>query len=327
MQRRAFITLLGGVTAALPLTAPAQLLGQMRLIGGLFAGTEASQDHNLTRFRDGMRELGYTEGRDMRLDFRFADGHPDRLSSLAVELVQLKPNVLLGSPLPANLALKQVTSTIPIVMANGADPVGFGLVKSLSRPGGNVTGLTNFADELASKQLDLMRELMPHLSRLAVLVDVANPLHVSQQRDTQIAAERLSIELVPFEAQNLTEVETAISDVVRQQLKALLVPPDYLFTTLRKRIAELLAEVKVPAIYGFREHVEVGGLMSYGINQPESFHRAATFVDKILKGTSPSDLPVEQPTKIELVINLRAAKGLGLELPATLLARADEVIE
>jgi len=327
MQRRAFITLLGGVTAALPLTAPAQQLGQMRLIGGLFAGTEASQDHNLMRFRDGMRELGYTEGRDMRLDFRFADGHPDRLSSLAVELVQLKPNVLLGSPLPANLALKQATSTIPIVMANGADPVGFGLVKSLSRPGGNVTGLTNFADELASKQLDLMRELIPHLSRLAVLVDVANPLHVSQQRDTQIAAKRLSIELVPFEAQNLTEVETAISDIMRQQLKALLVPPDYLFTTLRKRIAELLAEVKVPAIYGFREHVEVGGLMSYGINQPESFHRAATFVDKILKGTSPSDLPVEQPTKIELVVNLRAAKGLGLELPATLLARADEVIE
>jgi ABC-type uncharacterized transport system substrate-binding protein len=328
MKRREFIPLVGGAAAAAwVLPARAQQPGQMRLIGGLFAGTEASQDHNLMRFRDGMRELGYTENRDMRLDFRFADGHPDRLSSLAVELVQLKPNVLLGSPLPANLALKQATSTIPIVMANGADPVGFGLVKSLSRPGGNVTGLTNFADELASKQLDLMRELIPHLSRLAVLVDVANPLHVSQQRDTQIAADRLSIELVPFEAQNLAEVETAISGVVRQQLKALLVPPDYLFTTLRKRIAELLAEAKVPAIYGFREHVEVGGLMSYGINQPESFHRAATFVDKILKGTSPSDLPVEQPTKIELVINLGAARGLGLELPATLLARADEVIE
>jgi putative ABC transport system substrate-binding protein len=327
MKRRGFITLLGGTAIGWPLSARAQQLGQMRLIGGLFAGTEASQDHNLMRFRDGMRELGYTENRDMRLDFRFADAHLDRLSSLAVELVQLKPNVLLGSPLNANLALKQATSTIPIVMANGADPVGFGLVKSLSRPGGNVTGLTNFADELASKQLDLMRELIPHLSRIAVLVNTSNPLHVPQQRETKIAAERLSIELVPFEAENVTQVEIAISAVVQQQLEALLVTPDYLWSTMRKRIAEVLAEGKVPAIYGFREHVEAGGLMSYGISQPESFHRAATFVDKILKGTSPSDLPVEQPTKIELVINLKAAKGLGLELPATLLARADEVIE
>jgi putative ABC transport system substrate-binding protein len=326
MKRREFIPLVVGA-AAWVLPARAQQLGQMRLIGALFAGTEASQDRNLTRFRDGMRELGYTESRDTRLDCRFADGHPDRLSGLASELVQLKPNVLLGSPLPANLALKQATSTIPIVMANGADPVGFGLVKSLSRPGGNVTGLTNYAEELASKQLDFMRELIPHLSRLAVLVNVGNPLHVPQLRDTKIAAERLSIELVPFEAQNLAEVETAIADLVRRQLKALLVPPDYLFNSLRKRIAEVLAAVKVPAIYGFREHVEAGGLLSYGVNLPENFHRAAAFVDKIFKGTSPADLPVEQPTKIELVINLKAARGLGLELPAALLARADEVIE
>jgi putative ABC transport system substrate-binding protein len=299
----------------------------MRLIGGLFVGTEALQDRNLTRFRDGMRELGYTEGRDMRLDCRFADGHPDRLSSLAVELVQLKPNVLLGSPLLPNLALKNATNTIPIVMANVADPVGFGLVKSLSRPGGNVTGIANYSEQLASKQLDFLRELMPNVSRFAVLVNVSNPLHVPQLRDTQIAAERLSIELVPFDAQNLAEVETAISDIVRKELKALLVQPDYLFIILRKRIAEVLAEVKVPAIYGFREHVEVGGLLSYGVNVLENFHRAAAFVDKIFKGTSPADLPVEQPTKIELLINLRTAKALGLDVPPTLLARADEVIE
>jgi ABC-type uncharacterized transport system substrate-binding protein len=297
MKRREFIAIVGGA-AVWPLSARAQQLAQMRLIGVLFAGTEASQDRNLSRFRDGMRELGYIEGRDVRLDCRFADGHPDRLSSLAVELVQLKPNVLLGSPLPSNLALKRATGTIPIVMANGADPVGFGLIKSLSHPGGNVTGLTNYAEELASKQLDLMRELLPNLSRLAVLVNIGNPLHVPQLRNTQAAAERLSIELVLFEAQNLAEAEIAISEVVRQQLKAILIPPDYLYNALRKRIAEILAEAKVPAIYGFREHVEVGGLLSYGINLPENFHRAATFVDKIFKGTSPADLPVEQPTKM-----------------------------
>jgi putative ABC transport system substrate-binding protein len=284
MKRREFIPLVVGAAAAWVLPARAQQPAQMRLIGALFAGTEASQDRYLTRFRDGMRELGYTESRDILLDCRFADAHADRLSSLASELVQLKPNVLLGSPLPANLALKQATSTIPIVMANGADPVGFGLAKSLSRPGGNVTGLTNYAEELASKQLDFMRELIPDLSRLAVLVNVSNPLHVPQLRDTQIAAERLSIELVPFEAQNLAEVETAIADLRRRHLTALLVSPDYLFNSLRKRIAEVLAEVKVPAIYGFREHVEAGGLLSYGVNVGENFHRAAAFVDKIFQG-------------------------------------------
>jgi len=326
MRRREFVTALGGMAAwALPVRA--QQLAQMRLVGGLFAGTEASQARNLKRFRDGMRELGYNEGSNLRLELRFAEGHPDRLPGLAVELIKLKPDVLLGSPLPPNLALKQATSTIPIVMANVADPVGFGLVKSLSRPGGNVTGLANFTDQLASKQLDLMRELMPQVSRIAVLVNVGNPLHVRQLGETKIAAERLSIELVRFDAQNPVEVEAAISDIAREELKALLVPPDYLFNGLAKRIAELLAEVKIPAIYGFREKVEVGGLLSYGVNVPENFHRAAAFVDKIFKGTSPADLPVEQPTKIELVINLKTARALNLEISPTLLARADEVIE
>jgi putative ABC transport system substrate-binding protein len=325
VRRREFITLFGGVLW--PIAAHAQQSGKMRLIGGLLAGTEVSQDRNLKRFRDGLRELGYTEGSNFRLELRFAEGHPDRLRNLAVELVSLKPDVLFGSPLPPNLALKEATGTIPIVMANVADPVGFGLVKSLSRPGGNVTGLANFTDQLASKQLDLMRELMPQVSRLAVLVNVGNPLHVRQLNDTKVAAERLSIELVQFEAQNPVEVEAAISDIAREQLKGLLVPPDYLFNGLGKRIAELLAEAKIPAIYGFRENVEAGGLLSYGVNIAENFHRAAAFVDKVLKGTSPADLPVEQPTKIELVINLKTAKALGIKISPTLLARADEVIE
>ena len=326
MKRREFIGLVGGA-AAWPFAARAQQLGKVRLIGGLFAGTEASQDRYLKRFRDGMRELGYTEGSNIRLELRFAEGHPDRLPSLAADLIKLNPDVLIGSPLPPNLALKQATSTIPIVMANVADPVGFGLVKSLSRPGGNVTGLANFTDQLASKQLDLMRELLPRVSRLAVLVNVGNPLHVRQLNDTKTAAERLSIELVQFEAQNPMEVEAAISEISREQLKALLIPPDYLFNGLGKRIAELLAEAKIPAIYGFRENVEAGGLLSYGSNVPENFHRAATFIDKIFKGTSPADLPVEQPTTIELVINLKTAKALDLEISPALLARADEVIE
>ncbi len=325
MKRREFIALFGG--ALWPVVAHALQHGEVRLIGGLFAGTEASQELYLRRFRDGMRELGYTEGSNVRLELRFAEGHPDRLPSLAAELIRLKPDVLIGSPLLPNLALKQATSTIPIVMANVADPVGFGLVKSLSRPGGNMTGLANFTDQLASKQLDLMRELMPQVSRIAVLVNVGNPLHVGQLSETKIAAERLAIELVLFDAKNAVEVEAAISDIAREQLKAVLVPPDYVFNLMAKRIAELLVEAKIPAIYGFRENAEAGGLLSYGVNVPENFYRAAAFVDKIFKGASPADLPVEQPTKIELVINLKTAKAIGIEISPTLLARADEVIE
>jgi putative ABC transport system substrate-binding protein len=274
-----------------------------------------------------MLELGYVEGRNTRYEYRFADGHLDRLPDLAIALVRLKPDVIVSAPLPSHIALRQATSTIPIVMANGADPVGFGLVTSLSHPGGNVTGLANFAEVLAAKQIDLLRELIPRLSRLGALINVTNPLHLPQLRETKAAAVASGIDLMPLEIRSSDELGPAFESLLKERVEALAVPPDAVFNNFRVRIAELAAAMRMPAIYGFREHVEDGGLMSYGPDNRGNYRRAATYVDRILKGAKPGDLPIEQPTKFELVINLKAAKALGLDVPPTLLARADEVIE
>jgi ABC-type uncharacterized transport system substrate-binding protein len=325
MTRREFITLLGGA-AAWPLTARAQQ-SSPALIGFFNAGAATVLKQEIDAFRDGLRNLGHIEGRNVRFEYRFADGDLERLSALAAELVRLSPNVVVSSPVPANLAIAKATSTIPIVMASGADPVGFGLVKSLSHPGGNVTGLTNFAEELASKQIDLMRELLPDLARLAALVNVANPLHVPQWRETQAAAAQAAIALVPFEFRSPDQLEEAFARFARERADALLVPPDVTFTTHRRRIINLALDARLPTIFFLRQSAEDGGLMSYGTNQVENYRRAATYVDKILKGAKPQDLPIERPTKIELIINLTTAKALGLEVPPTLLARADAVIE
>jgi putative tryptophan/tyrosine transport system substrate-binding protein len=324
LQRREFISLLGGAAAAWPLAARAQQ-SSPALIGFFNAGAATVLKQEIDAFRDGLRNLGHIEGRNVRFEYRFADGDLERLPALAGELVRLSPNVVVSSPVPANLAIAKATSTIPIVMASGADPVGFGLVKSLSHPGGNVTGLTNFAEELASKQIDLMRELLPGLARLAALVNVANPLHVPQWRETQAAAAQAAIALVPFEFRSPDQLEEAFARFARERADALLVPPDVTFTTHRRRIANLALDARLPTIF-FLRHAE-DGLMSYGTNQVENYRRAATYVDKILKGAKPQDLPIERPTKIELIINLTTAKALGLEVPPTLLARADEVIE
>jgi putative tryptophan/tyrosine transport system substrate-binding protein len=278
-------------------------------------------------FRDGLRNLDQIEGRDVRLEYRFADGDFEKLPVLAAELVRLNPNVIVSSPVSANLAVAKATNTIPIVTASGADPVGFGLVKSLSRPGGNITGLTNFAEELASKQIDLMRELLPGLARLAALLNVGNPLHVPQWRETQAAATQAAITLVPFELRSANQLEEAFVKFSRERADALLIPPDVTFTTHRRRIANLALGARLPTIFFIRQSTEDGGLMSYGPNPLENYRRAATYVDKILKGARPGDLPIERPTKIELAINLKTAKALGIEIPPTLLARADEVIE
>jgi putative ABC transport system substrate-binding protein len=326
MRRREFITLLGSAAAAWPPAARAQQR-EMPLVGILCAGTAQALERDLASFREGMRRLGYVEGSTVRFAFRFADGYLERLPALAIELVHLSPRVIVSTPLPAHLAAKKATSTIPIVMASGADPVGFGLVASLSHPGGNVTGLANFAEILASKQIDLLREMLPHLARIGLLVNVTNQLHVPQLRQTKIAAEAAGILLVPVEVDSPDKLEPAFKTLGTQRVEALLVPPDTAFHSRRRQIAELAATTRLPAIYGYREHVEDGGLISYGPDIPDQYRRAATYVDKILKGTQPADLPVEQPTKIELVINLKTARALGLEIPATLLARADEVIE
>jgi putative ABC transport system substrate-binding protein len=330
MRRHELVTLLSGALAAAPALGPLSLRAQQSppaLVGILQAGSAASNASNFHAFRDAMRQLGYIEGRNIRFEYRLADGAIDRLPGLAAELVALNPNIILSGPLPANLAVQKATSTIPIVMATGADPVGFGVVKSLAHPGGNITGLANFAEELASKQLDVIRELLPRLSRIGVLVNVTNPLHVPQWRETQAAAVKAAIALVPFEIQKAEQLEAAFATFARERVDALLVPPDITFIALHRRITELAASARLPAIYFNRAQAENGGLMSYGPDIAENYRRAATYVDKILKGAKPADLPVEQPTKIELVINLKIAKALGLDIPQTLIAHADEVIE
>ena len=267
------------------------------------------------------------KGRNIRLEYRFADGVLDRLPVLAGELVRLNPNVIVSAPLPANIAMLQATSKIPIVMATGADPVGFGLVQSLSRPGGNITGLTNFAEALASKQLDVMRELLPSATRLGVLVNVTNPLHVPQWQETQSAATDASLTVVRFDYHAIEDFERAFSSFAEQKVEAILVPPDATFNASRIRIIDLAAKAQLPAIYFNRVFAEAGGLVSYGPNISENYRRAAVYVDKILKGANPADLPIERPTKFELIINLKTAKELGLSVSPALLARADEVIE
>src|SRR5215470_14331109 len=299
----------------------------MPMVAVLCAGTAQALERYLASFRESMRQLGYVEGSNVRFEFRFAEGYLDRLPDLAIELVRLNPRVIVSTPLPAHLAARKATSTIPIVMATGADPVGFGLIASLSHPGGNVTGLANFAEMLASKQIDLVREILPRIGRLGLLVNVTNQLHVPQLRETKIAAEASGILLVPVEVGSPDKLDPAFAMLGREDVEALLVPPDTTFYSRRRQIADLAARTGLPAIYGYREHVEDGGLMSYGPNISDQYRRAAIYVDKILKGAQPAELPVEQPTKIELVINLKTAKALGLDMPATLLARADEVIE
>jgi putative ABC transport system substrate-binding protein len=330
MQRREFIALLGGAAVAPPILWPLATRAQqpaIPLIGIINAGSEASTAKGYEAFRSDLRQFGYVEGRNIRYEYRFADGFLDRLPRLAEELVRLNPAIIVSAPVPTNIAVHKATKTIPIVMSTGADPVGFGLVQSLSHPGGNVTELTNFAEALASKQLDLMRELRPDLTRVAVLINVGNALHVPQWRETQDAAARASIALVPYEFHKPDDLEPAFAAFVQAKAEALLVPPDTTFAANRRRIVQLANEAKLPAIYFSRLYIEEGGLMSYGPNTVENYRRAAIFVDKILKGAKPADLPVERPTKIELAINLKTAKAMGLVLPPMLLARADEVIE
>ena len=326
MRRRAFIACLLGTAVVGSRNAWAQQ-SLPPLIGVLEGASAATMADRYDALRAGLHELGYVEGVNIRFEYRYADGFLDRLPALAAELVRLQPRVIVSAPVPANLAASKATSTIPIVMANGADPVSFGLVQSLSHPGGNVTGLTNFAEDLASKQIDIIRELLPHLARVGALINVENPLHVQQWRDTQDAAAKASLALVPFDYRIPDDLERAFAHFGYERVEAVLIPPDITFATHRVLIAELAANARLPTIYFNRESVVAGGLLSYGPNLVGNYRRAAVFVDKILKGAKPGELPVERPNKIELVINLNAARALGLTVPPSLLARTDEVIE
>jgi len=273
-----------------------------------------------------LRELGWIENRAVPIEVRWAEGRNERYSEIAAEFVRLKVDVIVTQGTPATIAAKQVTSVIPIVFVGLGDPVGTGLIASLARPGGNVTGLSNQSRDLAGKRLELLREVLPGLGRLAILANVDNPAVVRNMREVQTTARTLGVEVITLEIRRGEDIVPAF-EALNGRAEALYVVIDALVNTHRIRINTLALAARLPTMHMFREGVEVGGLMSYGANFPDMYRRAADYVDKILRGTKPADIPVEQPTKFDLIINLTTAKALGLKIPPTLLARADEVIE
>jgi putative tryptophan/tyrosine transport system substrate-binding protein len=324
MRRREFITLISLAVAARPLIARAQQPNRLPLIG--FMGANASVFSPWTAaFVGRLRELGWIEGRTIAIEYRWSEGRPERNAEIAAEFVRLKVDVIvtLGSAVPA---LKRVTSDIPIVFALSTDPVGGGLVASLGRPGGNVTGLSNQAADVASKRFEFLREVVPHLRRLAIMLNVGFPQAVLEMAGVQAAARKLDLEVTPLEIRGADDIAPAFEQV-NAKADALYVVDDALVTANRTRILTLALGARLPAIFNNRSFVEVGGFMSYGPNFPDLFRRAADLVDKILRGAKPAEIPVEQPTKFDLVFNLTTAKALGLTIPHNLLVLADEVIE
>jgi putative ABC transport system substrate-binding protein len=325
MKRREFITLVGGATAAWPLPARAQQSGKLPTIGFLGATTTLNQSQMVAAFVGRLREFGWIEGRTVTIEYRLAEGRPERFAEIAAEFVRLKVDVIvtLGG---AVLAAKQATSVIPIVFAAASDPVGSGLVASLARPGGNITGLSAQTPDLAGKRVELLREVVPGLHRLAILTNVDYPAAMLEMGEAQAAARTLGLKVATLEIRSAKDIVPAF-EALTGGADALYVCIDPLLNTNRIRIITLANIARLPMMSGFRENVEAGGLMSYGPDNRDLFRRAAEFVDKILRGAKPADIPIEQPTKFDFVINLTTAKALGLEVPPTLLARADEVIE
>jgi putative tryptophan/tyrosine transport system substrate-binding protein len=326
MERRAFMALASGGLLAVPLAAKAQQAEKVWRIGFLFYGSPGPSPE-LGAFRQGLKEQGYIEGQSITIDYRFASGRVGRLPELATELVRLKPDVIVTPGTPASQAARQATGTIPIVFAGVADAVGAGLVANLARPGGNITGLTGISAELGGKRLELLKQVVPKASRVAVLYNPADRANVLVLKDLQASAPALGLTLQPIGVREPGEFGGAFVEMTRKRAQALFGAAGALTTEHRKTIVDLAAKRRIPAMWGEREFVEAGGLMSYAVNFYDQVRRAATYVDKILKGAKPADLPVEQPTKFELVINLKTAKALGLTIPTSLLLRADEVIQ
>jgi putative ABC transport system substrate-binding protein len=324
-NRRDFITLLGGAAVAWPLPARAQQSGRLPTIGFLGGATASAWTNWSAAFVQRLRELGWSEGRTVSIEYRWAEGRHERAAEIAAEFVRLKVDVIItsGGVLPA---VKQATSTIPIVFAVANDPVGAGFVSSLARPGGNMTGLSLQTTDLAAKRLELLREIAPSIRRLGVLANIGNAAAVPEIDEVQAAARILGLEVVTSEMRQAEDITSAFM-AFRSGAEALYVCTDPLILAQRARINTLALAARLPTIYGPREHVEAGGLMSYGASFPDLFRRSADLVDKILRGAKPADIPVEQPTKFDLVVNLVTAKALGLTVPPTLLGRADEVIE
>jgi putative ABC transport system substrate-binding protein len=325
MKRREFITLVGGIAATWPLPARAQQPGKLPTIGFLGASTAAASRQATEAFLRRLHELGWIEGRTVMIEYRWAEGRSERYAEIAAEFVRLQVNVIVTVG-GAVSAVKAATSAIPIVFPAAADPLGSGFVASLARPGGNITGLSSQMADTARKRLELLREVVPDLRRLAIMANGGNPSAVLEMRDVQGAARTLGLEVVTLELLWADEIATAF-DALKTRADALYVATDPLLFTYRVRINTLALSARLPTIYIFRENVEAGGLLSYGANLPDLYRRAAAYVDKILRGAKPADLPVEQPIKFDLIINLTTAKALGLTIPPTIIVRADEVIE
>jgi len=326
VNRRSFVGTLGLGLLATPLAAEAQQqAGKVPRIGFLGLSRPELVRPALEGFRQGLRERGWIEGQNIIIEYRWAEGNYDRLADLAAELVRLKVDVIVGAT-QAALAAKNATKTIPIVMTT-PDPVGSGLIRSLARPGGNITGVGNLGVDIIGKQLELLKEVVPEASRVAVLV---NPTHSAAPlvvKEAEAAARSLRVRLQILEVRDSSELNSAFAAMTRERAEALLVQGDAMFLAQRDRIAELAAKRRLLAMYSFREHVQAGGLIGYGANLSDLFRRLAFYVDKILKGAKPGDLPFEQATKFDLVINLKTAKALSLTIPQSLLQRADEVIQ
>jgi len=317
---------LGALLLALGFPATAQQPTKIPRIGILSSLSPAAVSARMDAFRQGLRELGYVEGKNIVIEYRWAEGKPERLPDLAAELVRLKVDVIVTGGPSVNRSAKEATITIPIVMSFDDDPVGNGFVDSLARPGGNITGLSTLAPEISGKQLELLKETVPKLSRVAVLGNSTNPGTAQALREIKLAAGAFGVKLQYLEVQAPKDIETAFQAASKERAHAVLVLANPVTFAQRTQVVQLAAKNRLPAMFGSSEFVDIGGLMSYAPNYPDLYRRAATYVDKILKGRKPADLPVEQPMKFEFVINLKTAKQIGLTIPPNVLVRADKVI-
>jgi ABC-type uncharacterized transport system substrate-binding protein len=328
VRRREFIALVCGAIWCPTAVRAQQQTGKVPRVGYLRLTSASDRPRLLDTFRQGLRELRWIEGQNIVIDYRFAEDRLDRLSDLAAELVRLKVDVIVSAGTQGVTAAKNATETIPIVMIGVRDPVGTGLIASLARPGGNVTGVSGSAGlEIVAKQLELLKETIPKIRRVAILSNPGNAYHQLAIREVNVAARSLGVQLQVLEARGPNEFDGAFAAMVKERVGALVVLSDIIFNNHQTRLADLATRSRLPTAYGVRESVEAGGLMSYGPSFLDFYHRSAAYVDKILKGDKPADLPVEQPTKFELVINLKTARAIGVTVPPALLARADEVIE
>jgi putative ABC transport system substrate-binding protein len=326
MNRRDTVVALLAIGAA-PFATHAQQAAKIPRIGLLspFSPSATAVWHQA--FRLGLRDLGWVEGKNISIEYRYAEGRNDRLPDLAADLVRLKVDIIFVDSTSPALAARKATRAIPIVMASGGDTVASGLVESLARPGGNITGLDQMSPELGGKRLELLKEIVPQLSRVAVLWNPQNQASTLNWKELQLPARQLGVQLHSLEVRSPGDFDKAFEDVTRAHAGAIAIMPDPVFVTNLKRIADLAARSRLPSIFHLREFTDSGGLVAYGPDRSDMFRRAATYVDKILKGAKPGELPIEQPTKFELVINLKTAKALGITMPPSLLARADEVIQ